>query len=426
MKQNVKERIGFVAMTTNRHYLLILSLALFTIVRVDAQPVLTEETGDSQVVEQETQGLLSKDNPLPVNARILSVLELAKTDPDAARPILAKIVAISENFNVAEQYLMLMVKAMLADKTSEHQQIIDWLTEALAMEEKIAKQQLFSPDFSQIHLILAERYADNQEYELAFEQKKRYLDKYSDYRKDLRKQRLAKLNEKYETDLKLKQNELLKSQHELKALQLKEAESQTQSQRRNIVILIVTAIIFLLLLIRQFRIRTILRSLSKTDILTGLYNRRTLFEQGEKLLQAAINQGSNLSAIMIDIDHFKQVNDTKGHDVGDKVISLVASLGRETVRPRDVFARLGGEEFAIILPSTSLDEAKAIAERFREKVEQTCLKGEDVNVTISAGVADYSHVIGNLDDVLHAADEAMYLAKSLGRNQVCCYQQQQI
>jgi len=181
--------------------------------------------------------------------------------------------------------------------------------------------------------------------------------------------------------------------------------------------------LFVVLLFRQLRIRLILRRLAKTDSLTGIFNRRTLFEQGEKLTAISIENTSQLSVILFDIDHFKLVNDTYGHDIGDSVIQSIAHLGSETMRSRDVFARLGGEEFAAILPGTSLDQAKAFAERFREKVESFNLTNHENShrVTISAGVANLSQVEVDFDSLLHAADEAMYLAKNQGRNQVCSF-----
>ncbi len=368
------------------------------------------------------QSLLSDSQPLPVNARILSLLAQSKTSPEQAREILPRIIAISENFNRAERYLMSIIKALLLTDNSKLSLHINELEAAIAMEDKMAKSQLVTPDFSQLYLVLADLYVKAGDYDQAYQQKEIYLEKYQDYRDQLRDQRLAKLNKKYETDLKVKANELLKSQHELKALQLQETQKKTQAQQRNILIFVITAIVFLVLLIRQYRVRAILRSLSKTDALTGLYNRRTLFEQGEAFAEQFKQESKTLSVVMLDIDYFKQINDSFGHDIGDQVINKVAILGREVIRTRDVFARLGGEEFALLLPATRLDEAKAIAERFREKVEQVYLPDIEQMVTISAGVANISDTAADFDELLQAADKAMYQAKAAGRNQVCCYQ----
>jgi len=388
-----------------------------------SQNVLKDsEIGLAGIKPLATSQILSIDEPLPVNDRIISLLELSESEPREAQQLFGKIDAISENFNFAEQYLMLMVRANIANSNGEYQKSINWLNKALAMESKMAKMQLFSPLFSKIHFIFATSLAAIGEYQRAYEQKNLYIEKYRDYRKQIRQQRMKKLNQKYETDLKVKQNELLESQNELKKLQIREADAKTHEQRRNIIVLIVTAVVFLVLLLRQLKIRSTLKFLSKTDSLTGLYNRRTLYESGNALITTSVKNSEPLSIIMFDIDHFKAVNDKFGHDIGDKTITAVAKLGRETMRSKDIFSRLGGEEFAAILPATNLDEAKAVAERFREKVELYRVKSSqgDHSISISAGVVTLSEKLKDFDALLNAADKAMYKAKRAGRNKVCC------
>ncbi|MEW6990769.1 GGDEF domain-containing protein [Colwelliaceae bacterium 6441] len=384
-----------------------------------------QQENDSAAKNQ-TKGLLEVGEPLPVNARILSLLALSKTNQAEALLLLPKINDISENFNVAEKYLMLLIRANILIDKNQEEKIIDVLEEALLLAEKIPSQQIVLPEFNQVHFLLAQSYAKLEQFKLAYDQKKTYMQKYHDYRVSLREERLTKLNNKYKTDLKVKENEFLVTQQKFKQLQLADAEKETQTQHRNIVILVITAIVFALLLFRQLKIRTILQKLSKTDSLTQLFNRRTLFEQGEMLVASALKRNSDISVILLDIDYFKSINDNYGHDVGDNVIKAIADLGRESMRPRDVFARLGGEEFAVILPDTSHDQARAIAEHFREKVEQYQLinRQETIKTTVSLGVSSLQGTIHNFDDLLNAADEAMYRAKSAGRNHVCSYNQQ--
>ena len=118
---------------------------------------------------------------------------------------------------------------------------------------------------------------------------------------------------------------------------------------------------------------------------------------------------------------FKNINDNYGHDIGDKVIKIIAELGSETMRSRDLFARLGGEEFAGLLPGVGCDEAKAIAERLREKVANKDLSELNISqqLTVSIGVACLDQDDKSFDDLLNAADIAMYYAKENGRNLVC-------
>jgi diguanylate cyclase (GGDEF)-like protein len=388
-----------------------------------AEEQLNKPATLSDISQPKQYNLLNSEEPLPIDAKIVSLLELSESAPISAEKLLPKIVDISDNFNVAEKYLMLIVRANLLSESNEVHKAINWLNKALLLEDKIAHVQLIQPQFNQIHLNLAKSHAQIAQFQLAYEQKNLYLDKYRDYRKFLRKERLIKLNAKYETDLKVKANELLKTEHEYQALQLAEAAKEAKAQHRNIVIVLITAMIFIALLVRQLKIRATLKRISKSDSLTQLFNRRTLFEQGELHIESALKYQHDISVFLLDIDYFKQVNDLYGHSVGDELIKAIANLGRETIRPRDILARLGGEEFAVILPETSHDQAKAIAERFREKVEQYDLShfDENLKITVSIGVASLVQTQQNFDALFNAADEAMYLAKNSGRNQVCSY-----
>ena len=123
---------------------------------------------------------------------------------------------------------------------------------------------------------------------------------------------------------------------------------------------------------------------------------------------------------MFDIDHFKRVNDTFGHAVGDTVLSHVAFVAKENLRPGDLIARIGGEEFALLLPHTEVREAHTIAERIRAKIAKAqVVSGEAVvSVTCSFGVAPFDDTSGTIDNALRRADSALYLAKQDGRNRV--------
>jgi diguanylate cyclase (GGDEF)-like protein len=160
-----------------------------------------------------------------------------------------------------------------------------------------------------------------------------------------------------------------------------------------------------------------LRELAVTDPGTELMNRRGLFHAIEQALALGT---SPLSLLVIDLDHFKKVNDTYGHACGDRVLREFAGVCREIARPGDAVGRLGGEEFAIVLPGTGLYEARRIAERIRETVERRVTwlpKGGAISVTVSLGLA--LHRQGEaLDALMSRADGAMYEAKCLGRNRV--------
>lgn len=371
-------------------------------------------------VDTDTSKSILNSNPLPVNDMIIALLETSVSEPHKAKALLPNIEAISEHSNIAERYLMFIIRANIAYHNKLYQQSIDLLNQGKALEEKILEEQLNLPEFAQLHTTLANAYVAKEQYKLAYDEKKLYRDKYRAYREMVSDRRIEKLNEKYSADLKEKENELLESQHHLKTLQLADSERASLIQVRNMIILTVTALIFFVLLLRQYKIRTILRNLANTDSLTGLLNRRALFDKGEKLTLVSRRDNEELAVLLIDIDSFKAINDTFGHNIGDKTIELVAQLGKETMRPKDVLARLGGEEYAAVLPSTNIDEAKAIAERFREKVELSpiTVEGRIHTVTISVGVARLTSETKDFDSLLNVADDAMYRAKSLGRNQV--------
>lgn len=169
------------------------------------------------------------------------------------------------------------------------------------------------------------------------------------------------------------------------------------------------------------RSNELLKLLSDTDPLTHLFNRRYLMEMLGKELRRADRKGTLLSLILLDLDHFKRVNDIYGHQAGDRVLVAVAKLAAEGLRGYDFAARYGGEEFIIVLPETIHDNALLIAERTRLRIEQQTFGGQlkDLKTTASMGVATYpTDGSKSLEALIKAADEALYRAKTAGRNRV--------
>ena len=145
-------------------------------------------------------------------------------------------------------------------------------------------------------------------------------------------------------------------------------------------------------------------------------------EQGEVELSRAIRYDAPLSVLMLDIDYFKSVNDTYGHQVGDIVLQVLSKVCQDTLRQVDIAGRLGGEEFAVILPETTNTEALEVAERLREAVANMEVKmpvGLPMHFTVSIGVTSLQDKNINLDMLLNQADKALYEAKETGRNKVC-------
>ncbi len=161
---------------------------------------------------------------------------------------------------------------------------------------------------------------------------------------------------------------------------------------------------------------------AREDHLTGLANRRYFMEQGHTELARAQRYDELLSLLMLDVDHFKSINDSHGHKAGDIVLQKLSRIMQETLREVDVIGRIGGEEFAVMLPETALHEAAEIAERLRENVARTEVileTGLALHVTVSIGVATLQKNDINIDMLLKHADEALYQAKEGGRNRVC-------
>ncbi|WP_280552778.1 sensor domain-containing diguanylate cyclase [Halomonas sp. 25-S5] len=170
------------------------------------------------------------------------------------------------------------------------------------------------------------------------------------------------------------------------------------------------------------RVEHALEQLAQHDPLTGAANRRHFFERAAEELARARRHGDALSLVMLDLDHFKRINDHWGHATGDRVLQAFAAGVRSLLRREDLFGRIGGEEFVVLLPATGLEGALPLAERLRRQTEGLDLEenGERVSVTTSAGVATLGAGDASTDALLQRADEALYAAKRAGRNRSFC------
>ena len=158
------------------------------------------------------------------------------------------------------------------------------------------------------------------------------------------------------------------------------------------------------------------------DFLTNVSNRRSFMEQAELELARAVRYNNPLSVLMLDIDYFKQTNDTHGHKIGDMVLMQLTEVSRQCLREIDIIGRIGGEEFAILLPETGSEESQEVAERLRMALESTRIQLENVltlRFTVSIGLTSLTANSDSVDVLLHLADKALYAAKNSGRNKVC-------
>lgn len=159
-----------------------------------------------------------------------------------------------------------------------------------------------------------------------------------------------------------------------------------------------------------------------TDELTGIANRRHFLSEVKRELQRLRQDGQTASAIMIDLDHFKQINDLLGHEAGDLVLRKIVEPISHAIRPRDLFGRMGGEEFLVFLSEADNDMSNAVAERIRAEIEAMDVpyRDEIINITASLGVAQWDGY-AHLEELFDQADKALYQAKNLGRNRVFNY-----
>jgi diguanylate cyclase (GGDEF)-like protein len=247
-----------------------------------------------------------------------------------------------------------------------------------------------------------------------------YLARYTTINDADRSRNAAALRARFETDREIERNATLK--RELTASQ-ERAQRQAQQLRWNAIIavsgvLVITIMVYFL--ITNYRYRQQLVRLASTDGLTGLPNRRRTAELANAALKVAGEAGTPLAVAIIDMDHFKVINDRCGHATGDYVLQSFAHIGRSALRPNDVLGRWGGEEFLLIMPDATLEVALATLERVRTLTFGIHLPSSaaGMRVSLSAGVVVNDQVVRSLDELIARADSALYAAKREGRDLV--------
>lgn len=229
--------------------------------------------------------------------------------------------------------------------------------------------------------------------------------------------------------LKLSETELLNPLHEIvgqyEAESLQKVNDLRKAQNVVLGIIILTILVEAFFIFRPMvdkvtRFANKLQKDANFDFLSGLLNRRAFQIVAEQAVAASSRYKRPLSLVMLDIDFFKRINDTYGHEVGDKAIKHVATLLQQKSRGSDHVARVGGEEFVLLLPDTDKKGAFFVADKLREVLENTqlVLDDKEINITLSGGVSSVSDSDHSVDSLLRAADDALYKAKQGGRNQI--------
>lgn len=248
----------------------------------------------------------------------------------------------------------------------------------------------------QSHQLLSEVYEKRQEFEAAFQHYKQFhMLKETVFNEHISK-RLAGLKVVHQVENAKREAEL----HYLKNIELKREIEERKSAQDS------------------------LQKLASTDPLTEVLNRRELFIQGGRELKHALQRKQPLTIILFDIDHFKQINDTYGHAIGDQVLINMTKIVRESLRQGELIARSGGDEFVILLPGSNCVQSKQIAERLQKQMAtQEIVSGKnELHVTMSIGVVEFNLASDvTLETLLVCADQALYIAKQAGRNQMVIY-----
>jgi diguanylate cyclase (GGDEF)-like protein len=287
------------------------------------------------------------------------------------------------------------------------------------IEPYYAKFELNSTSY-QIHQMLQKIYFDRKEFEKAYSHQSKALALYQINQNEESSKALAKVRTEMDIELNKVQQRLLAKEYEV--VKLNNTRQKTLLDSQNQLLLLFSGLIFLLVIITFVLIlfSRKLHRLATTDAMTKLANRRRVFEFANKEFSKSLKKKQSFAVVIFDLDRFKRVNDTFGHEMGDKVIIKVSDICKKFVEEGTLLGRLGGEEFIIVLPNSSGESATEIAEKMRCGIEQYDWKSmhNDLCVTSSFGVACFSEHSDDLDGLIRLSDDALYQAKDSGRNTV--------
>lgn len=295
---------------------------------------------------------------------------------------------------------------------------------ALALLESAAAQPVVrgNPRYRALNLAaLAEVQAQLGQYEAAYATSLEHLATQAELQRNNQAQQLTLLQAQLDIRGRTAEIERLLGEKRLREAEIEALQGARRWQALALGLVTVLALLLVAWGIRQIRRNRDLYHQASTDPLTRVANRRAFLRRAIQMLESHRAQSRPMSVVGLDLDHFKQLNDRFGHAAGDQVLAAVADRLQLNLRTHDLLGRLGGEEFAIALPDTRIEEALQIAERLREGVEALPHDALEpgLQVTVSLGVASLDpdrH--GKLDDLLEAADRALYRAKAAGRNRV--------
>ncbi|HET6432487.1 GGDEF domain-containing protein [Dyella sp.] len=291
-----------------------------------------------------------------------------------------------------------------------------YASDALRLSDRSQFTQPLSTAYEVLYAV-ALRQAD---YHAALQWHEKYMAADKGYLNDVSARALAYQRVKQQVAARKQQIDALNNQNKILQLQQALDRKAVQASRLSIVLLltILASIGFWLYRLRRSQKRFM--RMARHDGLTGIFNRQHFVEQAERLLASARREGLPVCLVLLDLDHFKRINDTHGHAVGDLVLKRAVGMCHDQLRKHDIFGRLGGEEFGILLPGTSLARVGRRAEAIRQTIASTSPEEDTAGVTVSAslGVASTEQAGYDLRQLMADADDALYRAKDAGRNRV--------
>lgn len=264
-------------------------------------------------------------------------------------------------------------------------------------------------------------YEKTNDYKKSLEHYKNYYKLWSEFKDKNSTNFIHELKIKFATNQAENENTVLSHQNELAKLKLEQSENNVSLYIILFSLSFIIIVIITIVLFYQMKFRVKLLNMIKLDSLTQIYNRSYIIRKAEALYSNDNRRRSLNSILLLDIDNFKNINDTLGHDIGDKVLIEIAKTGSSSVRENDIFARFGGEEFVALLPYTTEDQALKVAERIRQNIKSIDYKkyGLEKPITASIGLASTSNQEKDaFNRTLILADKAMYKAKKSGKDKV--------
>jgi diguanylate cyclase (GGDEF)-like protein len=327
---------------------------------------------------------------------------------------------ITHSEQAGRMFGYIMEKSYILESLKRYDEVLENLFKA---EKLLTKQEIEKNSWQYLNLLnlRANIYYKLGRYQTAYQLKSDYINRVLEADKNENIAAIENVRLKFESEQADLKKKILDKQRILQSLKLTKIQSESELQKRYFMIGLVVILLLFLGIYKLIKTQKKLVVSTRTDGLTGVANRHRLAQLGNQYFTAAIKSKQSFCVLMVDVDHFKEVNDNFGHKVGDEVLKDIVLLGQHALRAQDEIGRFGGEEFVVILPNTDLTQGLEIAERLRNVIHQH--KWQDFKlpeVTISIGLACFDKKQHkSFDDVLKRADELLYQAKSEGRNKVC-------